>query len=180
LANRLCREAAAPGGEGVQSRHRSVRAAWPAYTAAVWAFVFAAVSVYWAAGGTAGARTIGPAIARPVLAREPGWVALLWGTAGLKALLGLLALALARPWGRRLPRRLLLGLAWAAAAVMGLYEGAASLVQHALMVAGVVGTPEGLGTTAARWHLWLWDPVWLLGGALFALAARQAARRSES
>jgi hypothetical protein len=93
--------------------------AWAAYAAGAWAAVFAALSFYWAAGGTAGAATIGPAIAEPVLARDPTWVAILWGTGALKLLGGLLALALVRPWGRLMPRRPLLVVGWGASALMG-------------------------------------------------------------
>ncbi len=39
------------------------------------------------------------------------------------------------------------------------------------MVTGLRDTPEVLGEQAARWHLLLWDPVWLLGGVLFLAAA---------
>jgi hypothetical protein len=140
--------------------------------------VFAAVSVYWAAGGTAGTATIGPAITEPVLARDPTWVTLMWGTVALKVLAGLLALALVRPWGRSVPRRLLLTAAWGAGALMALYAGTASLVQHGLMAAGTLSIPAGLGATALRWHLVLWDPWWLLGGLLFVAAAWSYQRRS--
>ncbi len=50
--------------------------------------------------------------------------------------------------------------------------GGASLVQHALMVTGAIDTSAALGEHAARWHLALWDPWWILGGALFWVAAR--------
>lgn len=152
---------------------------WAAYAACAWAFAFAALSAYWAAGGTAGIEANAPAITAPVLARDPAWIALMWGTAALKVVAGLLALALAGlSWSRALPRRLLLAAGWSAVAVMGLYEGAASWVQHALMVAGVIATPAGLGRTAAQWHLWLWDPWWLAGGVLFAIATWRYMRRS--
>jgi hypothetical protein len=167
-------------GEGARasSSKRSRPTGWAGYAACAWAFVFAALSFYWAAGGTAGTATIGPAIAQPVLARDPTWVALMWGTVALKVLAGLLALTLVRPWGRLVPRWLLLTAAWGAGALMALYEGAASWVQHGLMAAGVLSTPEGLGATALHWHLVLWDPWWLVGGILFALATWSYSRRS--
>jgi hypothetical protein len=148
---------------------------WVGYAACAWALVFSLQSFYYAAGGTAGANTWPPSIVEPVLAREPLWVAIMWVTGALKVLLALLALALVWSRGRGLLRRLLLAGAWGATAFLGLY-GLANLVQHGLMVAGVVGIPEGLGETAARWHLFLWDPYWLLGGVLFAVAARQYQR----
>lgn len=157
---------------------RSRSLAWAGYAACAWAFLFSAQSFYYAAGGAAGATTWPPAIAQGVLDRDPTWVAIMWGTGALKVIAGLLALALVRPWGRLVPRWPLLIAAWGAAAVMAVYEGAASWVQHALMVAGVIGIPAGLGATAARWHLLLWDPFWLIGGILFAAAAWSYQRRS--
>lgn len=145
--------------------------AWAGYAACAWACVFATASFYWAAGGIAGVDTNAPAITKPVLAHDPTWIAILWGTGALKIIAALLALALVRPWGRMIPRWLLLVAAWGASALMGLYEGAASMIQHALMVAGVIDIPAGLGSTSARWHLLLWDPWWLVGGILFGLAA---------
>lgn len=150
---------------------QSQAASWVGYAACAWAVVFAAVSFYWAVGGTVGVNTNAPAITKHVLAREPTWIAIMWGTGVLKIIAALLALMLVRTWGRAFPRWLVLIAAWGAVAIMGVYEGAASLIQHALMVAGVISTPAGLGATSARWHLLLWDPWWLVGGILFGVAA---------
>jgi hypothetical protein len=146
------------------------------YAAAAWGFAFGAVSVYWALGGTAGKETIAEDIEDVPLANDPAIVA---GTAVLKLLAGLLALALVQPWGRSIPRRWLLAAAWSAGGLLTLY-GAANLIDHGLMVAGVRDTPEVLGSRAARWHLLLWDPVWLLGGILFLAAARDFRRVGET
>ncbi len=81
-------------------------------------------------------------------------------------------LALVQHWGRKIPRRQLLVARGIAVAIMGIYEGAASWVQHALMVAGVIDIPAGLGRRSAYWHLVFWDPWWLVGGLLFGLATR--------
>jgi hypothetical protein len=145
----------------------------PAYAACAWAFLFAAMSFYWALGGMVGVETLGVEIERQARERDPGLLATTWITGGLKAAAGLLALALVRPWGRALPRRLLVYLTWATGALFTLY-GLANLVDHALIVTGAIAVPEGLGATAARWHLALWDPWWLLGGALFLLTAHSA------
>jgi Protein of unknown function (DUF3995) len=138
-----------------------------AYGAAVWAFAFAAISAYWALGGKLGSETIAADIARVPLANDP---VVLWATAGLKALAGLLALALVRPGSRVFPWRVLIAAVWVAGLLLTLYGGA-NLVDHGRMVAGLRDTPAVLGEQAARWHLLVWDPVWLLGGVLFLLAA---------
>jgi hypothetical protein len=141
-----------------------------AYAAAAWAFAFAAISAYWALGGTVGVKTIAADIGRVALANDPRVVGV---TAAAKAIAGLLVLSLARPWGHLLPRWLRLAAVWIAGAVFALY-GVANLIDHGRMVAGLRATPEILGERAARWHLLLWDPWWLLGGVLFLVAAWQA------
>lgn len=148
---------------------------WAAYAAAAWAFVFAAVSFYWAAGGTVGLATLATSIQEDARERTSAFLAMVWLTGALKVLGGVLALALARPWGRRLPRRLLLVAAWGGGIVLVLYEGA-SWVEAALMEAGVIDIPASLGADAARWNLLLWRPWWVLGGVLFLLAARDFTR----
>jgi hypothetical protein len=144
---------------------------WAGYAAATWAFLFAATSFYWALGGRLGVETIGPGITGPVLAGDPTILAVVWITGALKVMAGVVALALVQPWGRRIPRWALLLAGWGASALFLVY-GAANLIQDALVVAEAIPTPAGLGAVAARWHLFLWDPWWLLGGVLFALSSR--------
>jgi uncharacterized protein DUF3995 len=153
-----------------------VSPAWPGLAAAVWAAVFALMSLYWAAGGQVGGETLGVEIERLGRERDPGFVATLWVTSALKGVAAVLALALVEPWGRRLPRRLLLWLGWATGGGITLYA-AANFVDHGLMATGAIATPSGLGDSAVTWHLALWDPFWLLGGVLF-LAAGRAYQRS--
>jgi Protein of unknown function (DUF3995) len=88
---------------------RRPRTAWAAYAACVLALLSAIPSFYWAAGGTIGLDTVGGAIEELARARDPAGVALGIGAGVLKVAGGVLALALVRPWGRRVPRRLLGG-----------------------------------------------------------------------
>lgn len=149
------------------------------YAAAIWAFLFAATSFYWALGGRIGVETIGDAITKPALAGDPAIVAFVWTTGALKVVAGGVALALVQPWGRRIPRWALLLAGWGASALFLVY-GAANLAQDVLIVGGMIPTPVGLGAVAARWHLFLWDPWWLLGGILLALATWRFSRETES
>jgi len=148
----------------------SLPASWAVYGAAAWALVFAAMSFYWAAGGSIGASTLSDAIVEPARAREPGFVAVLWATGALKAIAGLLALALIWPRNQLLPRWIPLTATWVAGVGMLLYGGA-NLAVRGIMAVGLLATPESMHSAAARWHLFLWDPWWVLGGALFVLAA---------
>src|SRR6266498_1941587 len=139
----------------------AVRAAGPAaahganravYAAAAWALVFAAMSFYWAAGGSIGSSTMSDAIVEPARARELGFVALLWTTGALKAIAGLLALALIRPWGRVLPRWIPLTATWVAGVGMLLYGGA-NLLVRAVMAAGLLALAliRPWGRVLPRW-----------------------------
>lgn len=149
---------------------------WAGRAAFAWAVIFALMSLYWAAGGRVGGATLGVEIDRLAHERDASFVAGLWAAFALKAAAAVLALALVQPWGRRLPRRLVLVLGTATGIGITLYA-AANLVQHALMASAAIGTPDALGTQALRWHLALWDPFWLVGGLLFLLATIWAARR---
>jgi hypothetical protein len=102
-------------------------------------------------------------------------VALLWATGVLKVIGGLVALALVQPWGRVIPRWMRSTVAWGIGVALILYGGA-NLAVRALMALGVMETPASMYSTAAQWHLLLWDPWWVLGGVLFVLAARHINR----
>ncbi len=134
-----------------------------AYAACAWAVVFAAASFYWAAGGTVGEDTVGG-----VITRLPGIVALLWVTGALKVIGALLALALVRPWGRVLPRWLLLTLSWAGGVGLTAY-GAIPLVVNGLMVAGVLHVPGPVD--------WIVDAVARLPVGPLVVAGRSPVRR---
>ena len=138
-----------------------------AYLACAWAFLFAAMSFYWALGGTVGLESLGT-FADSAQSDSPSFIVFVWITALLKVFAGLFALALIRPWGRFVPHWMRLA-TWPAGILLALY-GAALLIQHGLMAVGVIDIPAGLGRTALPWHLLVWDPFWLLGGILFALA----------
>jgi hypothetical protein len=95
----------------------------------------------------------------------------------LKVAGAVLALALVRPWGRRVPRRLVGGVAWAASAVLTLYGGQLVAV-GALVLAGVIGPAGPVDRTALRWHVLLWDLWFLVWGLLLGVAAWHYGRQS--
>lgn len=156
---------------------RPSRTAWAAYAACALALLSAIPSFYWAAGGTIGLDTVGGAIEELARARDPAGVALGLGAGVLKVAGGVLALALVRPWGRGVPRRLLGGVAWAASAVLTLYGGLLVAV-GALVLAGVIRPAGPVDRTALRWHVLLWDLWFLVWGLLLGLAAWHYGRQS--
>ena len=138
---------------------------WTAYAAAAWMAFFGLVHVYWALGGTA-ALPAGFSVQD-----DARFLAVTLVAIPLCGIGAALALALARPPGRR--RRPLLALAWATTAL---------LVVHALpamvVLAGLaLGIVDGELTERDRLSLFLYEPYWLLGGVLFGLATAAAQRR---
>ncbi len=85
----------------------------------------------------------------------------------------MLALALIRLRQRRRVHRLIYLITLIGGSLAALY-GAASLVQHVLMITGAIAIPAGLGRVATTWHIVLWDPWWVIGGVLFVTAARRS------
>lgn len=152
------------------------RPGWPAYAAATWATLFAAYSFYYAAGGTAGLDLQPLGIQEQAGTQE--FTVVLWVTGAMKVAAGGLAVALARPARRRLLRRVVLASGWGMSAMCVLYGGA-QLVQAVLWEVGAHDVPANIGARAARWKF-LFDSVWLLGGALFVLAVCSAKNRRTS
>lgn len=141
---------------------------WSAYAACAWSFVFAALSFYWALGGSFLSNTQSPQIL--ALTAAPWFIAIVWLTGLLKVLAGLLALSLIRRWGGKFPVWLRRVAVWSVGLVLTLYGGA-NLAARGLMALGVLETPASMRSAAATWHLILWDPWFLLGGLLFLAAA---------
>lgn len=155
------------------------RTPWFAYIAAMWALAFALMSFYWAAGGTLGANTLATGIANLSEKRDFWFVAILWLTGALKLLGTFIAVKLAHPPFPLLPYRLSRLAAWLGGSFMILYGGA-NLTVRAIMAVRLLGTPDSMHSTAARWHLLLWDPWWLLGGLLFVSSAWAAPHRPDT
>jgi len=146
-----------------------------AYAASAWAFAFAGITFYWAAGGTVGASTVGNEVTGIAASNWAFFSLVLWADSISKVLLGLLALALAQSWGRLFPGRFLL----LCSGVLGFAMAAYAFVQLAvtgtsalLMKAGIMGISSSVDWTGIIGHLVIWDPYWLLGGILFLLAAQ--------
>jgi hypothetical protein len=148
-----------------------------AYAAAIVAFGYAPMSLYWALGGHALVSTIGGYVEQ--FARRGGALPVLVALAATLAKVagGLLALALVRPWGRAVPRRwLLTGSASASVLLVG--YGAVNVLLGALVLSGVIHPAGSVDRMALRWHVALWDLWFLVWGILLALATAGYWRRT--
>ena len=149
---------------------------WPAagaaaaYAAAIVAFGYALMDLYWVLGGHALVSTVGGYAEQ--LARRGGALPVLIALAAMAAKVagGLLALALVRPWGRVVPRGWLLAGSAGASVLLVAYGGVYVLV-GALVLSGAVHPAGSVDRTALRWHVGVWDLWFLVWGILLALAA---------
>ncbi|GAA2107972.1 DUF3995 domain-containing protein [Actinomadura alba] len=152
------------------------RLAWCGHAAFVLGLLYALVSAYWAAGGTAGLDTLGGELERLARARDPLMIAMVWLIAGLKLVAAVLGPALVQSWGRRFPRWMLLTLSWGAATVLVLYGGLLVGGQR-LVKTGVLEASPDMDWTAFNWHLFLWDPWFLIWGLLLGAVTWSSTRR---
>lgn len=147
----------------------SAHGAVAARAAAFVAFGYALVSLYWALGGQGLISTVGGYA--ELLARRGGGSAALVALAVVvaKAAAGLLALALARPRCRVIPRRCLLIVSAATSGLLVVYGGL-NVMAGALVLSNVIRPAGSVDRTALRWHVGVWDLWFLVWGTLLALA----------
>lgn len=134
----------------------TVRESWVGYAAALWALIFAVLHVLWATGWYVG---LDPELSRKAF--EQRWF-LIYDlvVAALCALAVLVALALVHPWGTRLPRTLVSGLAWCGSAVL-LLRGGAGAAQTLYLAA----TGRSILVVYRLWELWF-----CVGAVLFGVS----------
>ncbi|MFC4908827.1 DUF3995 domain-containing protein [Actinomadura gamaensis] len=138
-----------------------------AYLAALWGVLFSAVHVYWLADGRLGLPDGRSIYGTPAL--------LVIDVIAIPASLGAtgMALALVRPWGRRLPSRALAVTVWGTAALLVLHA-LPSVPDWAALLVGARDSADF--TSEERFATFLYEPWFLTGGILFAVAASCLAR----
>lgn len=140
---------------------------WAGFVGCAWALAYVPIHVYWAVTGDAW-----PIDGVPKGLTEPQWQQANWGATVVITGAAAVSLALVHPWGRRMPRSLLLGVAGVGAG-FALLHWAAFSAGIALTMAGVI---DGEITSFSRWNLFVFEP-WFLGmGLLLAVAVSQHAR----
>jgi Protein of unknown function (DUF3995) len=140
-----------------------------ASVAAILMVASAAISAYWAVGGTGLLDTVGGSIAR--WGREGGVDVRLALTliVVLKLVAAWLPLAAVRPCRSAIRR-----LAWLEAVILTVYGGVLTGAGLAVQ-AGIVDAGRDPDWKALGWHAYVWDPWFLVTGVL-VLAALQVSR----
>jgi len=150
-----------------------------AYGAFTLALSYALVSLYWATGGTRGLVTLGEPFERLAHSKDTTTAIVISIVVVLKLMGSLLALALVRPWGQRIPRRLLLVVGAVAAGVLILY-GTVEMIGEALVETGAIRPSGHVDWRALRWHLGVWDLWFLIWGVALAVALTASAASRHS
>jgi hypothetical protein len=130
---------------------------------------YAAISAYWALGGSGLLDTVGGVFERAGRSGGASIAIVLWTVVVVKLVAAVLPLlVVARPLHRGL-RRALRVLAWVEATILTGYglvlTGGGLLVQ-----AGMIRAGSGADHRALAWHAYLWDPWFLLWGLLVGIA----------
>lgn len=140
-----------------------------AYAASAAAAGYGAVSLYWALGGRAGLHTVGGFAEQMAGSHSAQAAAVAWAVVGAKAIGVALPLGLVRDWGNVVPRR---GrtIACGGVGVSLFLYGVVQVAGEALVELGVVRPHAPVDWLALRWHLWLWDPWFVVWGLLLMAA----------
>jgi hypothetical protein len=159
-------------GADIPDSATSRRGMLPALAGLLAGLAYAAISIYWGAGGGWLLNTVGISLSKP---GEPGHLTALlavWGAAAVKAVAALLPLLAIGAWPRTANgglRRLARVLAWIETAILigyGLILTATGL----LVEAGLIKPAAHADRPALKWHAYLWDPWFLIWGIFVFLA----------
>ncbi|GIP32168.1 DUF3995 domain-containing protein [Paenibacillus sp. J2TS4] len=141
---------------------------WAVFAGALWSFIFAGMSFYWAAGGMMGLESLGGQIYRLALERDPDFLPVVWLTGIVKVMGGVLLLFMLKKWHSRLWNKMIYYTAWIAGIVLLLY-GAANFTTIGLAKLGWLHME--LNIYAIHWRLYFWEPFWMVGGVLYMMAS---------
>ena len=165
---------AEPAGPGARQRRPAAKGLRLAQAACGAGLAYAALSVYWALGGTWLLDTVGGTLEQQGRTGNPGIILAVCAAAVLKVIGAIAPLAAvgvtsgqATIAGRRRVR--VRALAWLEAAILTIY-GLVLTVAGLLVQSGAIAPAASAGRRALAWHAYLWDPWFLLWGALVAAA----------
>ncbi|MGG3640967.1 DUF3995 domain-containing protein [Bacillus gobiensis] len=139
---------------------------------AIWSFVFAIMSFYWALGGMIGVESLGGKIYQLALERNPQFILLVWITGFIKVIGGVFLLLMLM---NRLPDFIKKSLYWISivAGIFLFLYGAANFTTVGMAKWDLLEMGQQ-SQFALNWRFYFWEPFWMLGGILYFIAGRRA------
>jgi hypothetical protein len=159
-------------GPAVRERRAAARGWRLAQAACVAGLAYAAISAYWALGGTWLLDTVAGTLEQHGRAGNPGIILAVWAAAVLKIIGAIVPLAAAGVTPEQATtawRRQMRVLAWLEAAVLTVY-GLVLTCAGLLVQSGAIAPAASADHRALAWHAYLWDPWFLLWGLLVTAA----------
>jgi Protein of unknown function (DUF3995) len=147
-------------------RQPGVIAAWAACATGL---LYASITCYRGAGGTALLGTVGGSFARAGSRHETSVIAAVWLAVALKAAAAFVPLWALRTGSARRRDRAIGMLGWAVGIVLIAYGGTLTLAEL-LVEAGAIHGSASADGRALAWHAYLWDPWFLVWGLLVVTA----------
>jgi hypothetical protein len=169
---------AKPAGPGVRQRRPAAKGVRLAQAACGVGLAYAAVSVYWALGGTWLLDTVGGTLEQQGRAGNPGIILAVSAAAVLKVIGAIVPLAAVRVTSGQATiagKRQVRVLVWLEGAILTIY-GLVLTVAELLVQSGAITPTPSADRRALAWHAYLWDPWFLLWGALVAAALVRSRR----
>jgi hypothetical protein len=163
---------AEPARPGVSQRRPAAKGLRLAQAACGAGLAYAAVSVYWALGGTWLLDTVGGTLEQQGRTGNPGIIVAVCAAAVLKvigAIVPLAAVGVTSGQATIARRRQVRALAWLEAAILTIY-GLVLTAAGLLVQSGAIAPAASADHRALAWHAYLWDPWFLLWGALVTAA----------
>lgn len=149
-----------------------------ALAACVVGLLFAAVSVYWGAGGTRLLDTVAVSLERQARAGETGIFVALWAAVVLKIAAAVLPVLALRRMALTTRDRIVSVLAWTAATFLTVY-GLLQTAVAQLLSADVIHAPATVDDRRLAWQAFVWDPWFLIWGLLAVAALLHGRRRRD-
>jgi hypothetical protein len=164
--------AAEPAGPGARQRRPAAKGLRLAQAACGVGLAYAAISVYWALGGTWLLDTVGGTLEQQGRTGNPGIILAVCAAAVLKVIGAIVppaAVGVTSGQATIARRRRVRVLAWLEAAILTIY-GLVLTVAGLLVQSGAIAPAASADRRALAWHAYLWDPWFLLWGVLVAAA----------
>ncbi|MGB6581951.1 MAG: DUF3995 domain-containing protein [Streptosporangiaceae bacterium] len=159
-------------GPGATQRRPAAQGLRLAQAACGAGLAYAAVSVYWALGGTWLLDTVGGTLEQQGRTGNPGIILAVGAAAVLKvigAIVPLVAVGVTSGRATITGRRQVRVLAWLEATILTIY-GLVLTAAGLLVQSGAIAAAASADRWALAWHAYLWDPWFLLCGALVTTA----------